>query len=512
MQSVVGQAIQTKGSDPIMMDNIIKTLILSAVFHYIFVMYFPLDLLKITPPELTINMQLVANSKTDEPQNQEERVEENPGEISGEGNLSNFDENKWHDLIARLEKNTGFSQNFNQTIEDLNKENPISDVYINRNRHHEDIVVKEVFPTIHDIDEPFEEILKAAPEKLDDYLQRDEIIEQYRDPQLQKDNDRLQVDIVRNTNDGSLGALDFPEPARQVYFDNTLQEDKTQQLATFIENYFKYDPNDGDLPIAIRELYYQNLERLLYSFSSDPTYFYLDYYLENLNKEDFLNHALYQASRLDGSKTATELLFIIEEIYKIQQRAWLSYFQFNALYEKIPPEKRDRLRVETLKRVGERYKEILENKDIKRFQDIENKYRQRRLEIIEHIIKNSPQNYRLQDAYFEYAAIKWEMGVQNNDAIKKNEAIVQWQSIINQAKNKSFTQNEKDNFINLPHLNGLEQLLNSYQASSGNIKQQIAINIRRFLIQRNKSRIETKREREEKILWPKNPTSNKQLD
>src|SRR5690606_11159255 len=117
-------------------------------------------------------------------------------------------------------------------------------------------------------------------------------------------------------------------------------DDKTQQLSNFINRYFQYDPNEGDLPIATRELYFKNLERLLYSFSSDQTYLYLDFYLENLNKADFLYQALNQAARLDGTKTATELLFTIERIYEIQQRAWKAYFEFDGLYADIPVEKR----------------------------------------------------------------------------------------------------------------------------------------------------------------------------
>ena len=166
-------------------------------------------------------------------------------------------------------------------------------------------MVKDVFPTIHNIDQHFEEILNAAPERLEEYVRRNKIIEQYRDPKVSDRADLMEVNFKEITKNGTLGPLNFPAPARQQYFDETLAEDKTLQLSNFINKYYDYDPNNGDLPIATRELYYQNLERLIYSFSNDPTYFYLDYYFENLNKEDFLFNALNSASKLDGTKTAT---------------------------------------------------------------------------------------------------------------------------------------------------------------------------------------------------------------
>jgi len=258
------------------------------------------------------------------------------------------------------------------------------------------------------------------------------------------------------------------------------------------------------LPIATRELYYQNLERLLYSFSNDPTYFYLDYYYENLNKEDFLFNALNKASKLDGTKTATELLFIIEEIYHIQQRAWRSYFDFEAIYPRIVGQKSDRLRVETLRRVGERYKAILEKKEIKNFQEIERKYLQRRLEIIEHIINHTPQAYRLEDALFERAAILWQIGMRSNDKKLKNNAISQWQLLIQQSKNPVAAQTNKEMFVNFPHINSIAQLLTKYQAASGIKEIAVEKEIYNFLVKRNSKRIAAKREREERLLWPKN--------
>jgi len=495
---------------------ILKTIIVSVVFHYLFIMFFPKDFLDhwlsiefdmernagVVPPiEVLLEGKSSNGIPSDKLQQDGVQIE---GEIAAEGNLQGVDQEKWGELIANLEKNTGFKEGFKQTYEDLSSKKPVSSQYIFRDRKHEDIVVKDVFPTIHNIDQHFEEILNAAPERLEEFDRRNEIIEQYRDPKVSDRADLMKVDFMETTKNGTLGPLDFPAPARQQYFDQTLVEDKTLQLSNFINKYYDYDPNKGDLPIATRELYYQNLERLLYSYSSDPTYFYLDYYFENLNKEDFLFNALNKASKLNGTKTATELLFIIEEIYHIQQRAWRSYFDFEAIYPRISEQKRDRLRVETLRRVGERYKEILEKKEIKNFQEIEQKYLQRRLEIIEHIINHTPQAYRLEDALFERAAILWQIGMRSNDKELKNNAISQWQSLIHQSKKPGAAQNNKEMFVNFPHVDSIALLLTKYQAASGIKEIAVEKEIYNFLLKRNSKRIAAKREREERLLWPKN--------
>jgi len=437
-----------------------------------------------------------------EPQNKNDQQNAEEGDSSGDG-LNNLNQEKWGDLLERLEKNTGFKENYPQTYDDLLESRGVSGSYIHRDRLHEDIVVKDVFPTIHNIDQPFEEILKAAPEKLNEFEDRNEIIELYRSQNSDEDIQLVEIKAEHKVN--SFGPLVFPPAERKEYFDKTLPLDKTKQLSDFIEKYFNYDPNEGDLPIATRELYSQNLERLLYTFSSDPTYFFLDFYLENLNKEDFLHNALDQAAKLDGSKTATKLLMAIERIYEIQQRAWRTYYDFESIYKELPQQKKDRLRIETLRRANARYKEVLEKKGIKDLQELENKYLKRRYEIIDHIIKNTPKAYRLHDALFEQGFITWQMGLQNNDEKLKQEAIVQWQSLIDEVLPSNFSEKAYPDFINISHLRLLNALIKAYHREPETMKavreQQIS-DI--FMVQRHIKRLTKKRERESRLLWPDN--------
>lgn len=445
-----------------------------------------------------LNVEILSN--LDDDLNQE--VSEGQSTGNGKGTGEGPDQEKWGELLERLEENTGFANDFMQTFEDITPNSQVSERYIHRERYHEDIVVKEVFPTIYTIDQSFEEILKAAPQNLDDYVERNEIIERYRS-QESSETSQLIVTLENKKAQGNLGPLHFPPEERQKFFDSTLPEDKSKQLTRFIQKYFNHDPNEGDLAVATRELYFQNLERLLYTFSADSSYFFLDFYLENLNKEDFLNNALYQAARLNGSKTSTELLFSLERIYEIQQRAWGAYFQFEKMYQELPEEKKNRLRVETLRRVDERYKGVLEKKGIKDFESVEEKYLQRRYEVMEYIINNSPKAYRTQDALFEQAVILWQMGLLKEDESKKQQAIAQWQGLVNQAKQQDFSVSAYPDFQNLPHLRLLDALMTQYQREEGLAKIQRERQISSMLMQRQGKRLEGKRNREDKLLWPK---------
>lgn len=504
---------------------IIKTLIVSVLLHYLFIMYFPiewLEKLSVFQNELSdknysiqqeMEVTLIGNSKanksleSDQGDQMSSESGNSQGDFSDELNQEGLDQEgldteKWGDLIHRLDANTGFKDKYTESYDDLIENSKVGNSYIHRDRKNEDIVVKEVFPTIYSIDQSFEDTLKVAPKKLDEFVERNDIIEQYRS-QNSDEKTQLTVKLLSKDSAANLGPLKFPPAERQAFFDKTLSLDKTEQLSSFIKKYFSYDPNEGDLPIATRELYSENLERLLYSFSSDPTFFYLDFYLENLNKEDFLHNALSQASLLDGTKTASELLFSIERIYEIQQRAWGAYFDFDLLFQNIPPERRERLRVETLKRVNERYKEVLRKKDIKSFTDIKEKYLKRRYEIIEHIVNNTPDAYRLPDALFERAVILWEMGLQNNDEKAKQQAINQWQALIDEAKKTNFSPSAySSDFINLPHLRLLDALLRVYQNEPADRKAIREKQISDALMQRRSEQFTKKRAREKRILWP----------
>ena len=421
----------------------------------------------------------------------------NPGDLA---DTLNVDKDKWGELLERLENNANLRSGFKQVFEDFRPENKTSPSYIYRDRRQEDIVVKEVFPTIHNIDKDFSEILNAAPKELVDHNKRNEIIRDYR--KLQDGNlstKTLKINFIDKGDKAKKAPLLFPAEERKKYFDDSLTLPKEVQLNNFVRRYFSYDPDEGDLPIATRELYYDNLQRIAYIFSSDPTFFYLDYFLENLNKEEFLKNSLYQAAALDGSKTQTELLFAIEDIYHIQQRAWNYYFSFGNMKNNLTEEKKNRLRNETLRRVHERYKDVLKEKGVSKYSDILALYSHKRIEIMDYILQHTPDDYRKNDALFERAFIDWQEGVMANQEDKKLLAIKQWLSITPKA-----IQTEEDtDFLSREIWETLIPLLKEYLIGNQANRQMTQTKIQVTLNQRNQSKMVAKQAREEKLLWPK---------
>ncbi|MFV2058301.1 MAG: hypothetical protein ACC707_17685 [Thiohalomonadales bacterium] len=473
----------------------------SVVWHLLLIFYMPpfedMEIFSLQSqsglPENNLRIKLAGKKQSGTTDEQGE-----PGQAGSISDEFSIDNEKWAELLSKLEDNTGLTNAYKANNDDIDSKTKVKKSYIYRERKHEDIVIKDVFPTIHNINKPFAEILAAAPKDLQEHNERNQIIKSYRDWTLGKNNaTTLFVNIENNVNKRLLTPLIFPKNKRTQYFDDNLTLPKGLQLSNFIRRYFHYDPDKGDLPIATRELYYQNLQRLAYSFSSDPSFLFLDYFLENLNKEDFLKNSLFQASKLDGTKTQTELLFALEDIYHIQQRAWRYYFQYEKIYPSFPEKNKLYLRNETLKRVIEGYKDTLKSKDIDSYEKIEYLYRIKREEILDYLIAHTPEAYRLSDALFEKAALYWQAGYRKKDSELMAKAVELWASIpLEEPQQATSTSN-----LSQTTLKQLSPSLVKFLRSNGLSNQAATHDIQRIISSRHSVRILKKRQREEQLLW-----------
>ncbi|HMY11648.1 MAG TPA: hypothetical protein PKC74_08485, partial [Turneriella sp.] len=269
---------------------------------------------------------------------------------------------------------------------------------------------KDIFPTLNSIDKPFRDEIKQAPQELEKMQERNEVIENYRlwrEGKAIPDKKRARV-VINAPRAGTQGALAFDEKARRRYFDETLSDPKEQQLERFLKDYGNYDPNDGDLPRAIRDLYYENLQRVASSFSPDMTYLAIDYYHEALNKEEFLRKALDVASKKKGTRYATEILFAIENIYEIQGRALKLLFEVKKHIEGLSAKEKENIRVKTLEKVVARYIPLAAKKGIRSERDALQHYFLKRTEILDYLLENTPGGYRSKDATFAKGKVFWE--------------------------------------------------------------------------------------------------------
>ncbi|MCU0824010.1 MAG: hypothetical protein MUF77_05160 [Leptospira sp.] len=287
------------------------------------------------------------------------------------------------------------------------------------------------------------------------------------------------------------------KPDRQRYLDKTIKQSKEKQLDEFISKFMGYDPDKGDLSLFVRDLYYENLQRLAFQFSSDPTYFAIDYFQENLNKEDFLRQSLALLSEHLGTKVGTEILFTIENIYEIQSYALKRYFESEALLKALPADETKTLRHETLRRVIKKMNPVLKEQKLRSEIDVQSAYVKKRLEILDTLIKNSPKQYRWKDAYFQKGVVLWEFGKFKGDKQLLVDAIQTWSKIPSLSSEGDFLfqsiwERMEWALKDAGPIRSVDDL--SYQ-----LENQLDMSVR-FRLSEGMAK---KNEREERLLWPK---------
>ncbi len=401
---------------------------------------------------------------------------------------------KWKEQLDRTEEGEKLNENYGGKEEKSAINNAVPEEYRNRKRDYRNIIAKDIFPTLNNIDKPFREEIKEAPQELEKMHERNEVIENYRlwrEGKAIPDKKRTKV-IVKRTQEGAAGKLSFDEAARRKYFDETLSDPKEQQLDRFLQDYGKFDPNDGDLPRAIRDLYYENLQRVASTFNhSDPTYLAIDYYHEALNKEEFLRKALDVAAKKRGTKYATEILFAIENIYEIQGRALNMLFDMKKYIDSLPPKARENIRVQTLDKVAKRYLPLAEKKGIRNGPAALQHYYLKRTEILDYLTENTPGGYRIKDATFAKGRVFWESVEPGNPASWQNakRAVDIWRGIENL--------NDTGDFLTQEIHTAMKESLGKFKTLNSLEGQRIA----QALNQNNARLMQKKIERENRLLW-----------
>ncbi|PJZ83882.1 hypothetical protein [Leptospira harrisiae] len=438
--------------------------------------------------------------------NAESSEEPGEGEEGEEGDGNGFSKGKykgsqWENLVKDLEGTSSLRKQFKNDYDQISENSGVADSYIKRNRDFEDIIVKDVLPTVKGIRDPFHVDIENAEDNLFVHKERNRIIEEFR-----KGDESSPPITMRISKEGEAlpkSPLSMPKEDRARYLDKTLKQKKEKQLDEFISRFMGYDPDKGDLSYFVRDLYYENLQRLAYPFSGDPSYFAIDYFQENLNKEDFLRQMMAALSANLGTNTGTEILFTIENIYEIQSRALEQYFQAKEYLKLATPEQKQTLRYETLRRVDEKYKKLLREKKILTNKDVEEVYSKKRIDILETLISKTPKGYRIKDGYFEKGRVLWEAGNSRKDTKLQSEAIKTWNRISNLPTNGDFLNEHAYEAIQLL----LRDLGNISDADR--LPLQTKDQIEYILRTRLTESMNRKKEREDKLLWPKFKQENR---
>ena len=418
--------------------------------------------------------------------NTSEQQNHSEPEIS-DAQKENLKQQGWGELAEQLEQIQDLKKKTKNTQTGVISKSGVSDKYINRVRNYEDIILKDVFPSVYNIDKSFQDEIKNAPSELIKHNERNDIIEKFKKNEL-ADEITTRVKIQKEgIEDSEKKILTMNKEERDKYFDKTLPLPKEEQLKDFVDNFVKFDPNKGDLPELFRDLYYKNLQRLAFSFSSDSSYFTIDYFQENLNKEDYLKNSLNLLSIWKGTKTATEILFSLENIYEIQANAIQQYFINQSLLNK--KENLPELREETIRQVLKKYKSVFAEKKIENYEQVWDLYSKRKEEVLDYLLQTTPENYRRQDALFEKARVLWERGIrkQNSEFISK--ALDYWNQIQETPNSGEFLNKKTYEQIKL-FLNGRKSISKSEEIQIESILQ---MRLREFLSEKKK--------REDRLLW-----------
>ncbi|MEM7182896.1 MAG: hypothetical protein AAF518_18435 [Spirochaetota bacterium] len=446
-----------------------------------------------TPPQLSMKSKMPSGPQYKTLHTKDKKPPQKQKKFNGD---YQYNSQEYKKLLGLLEKTSELRKKFKKVLpkkEQLFRKD-VRKSYIKRKHDYEDIVTKEVLPTLETIDKKFLDILEESQQALKKHNKRNQIIRDFRtwDSGMTED-DVLQVELTYDNDKGNSGPLSFPIGSRKVYFDETLTLDKELQLSRFIKNYMSYDPNVGDLPHAIRELYYQNLQRLAYYYSYDYTYFMLDYFQESLNKEDYLRNFMDLARKLRGSKAAIEILFTIHDIYYIQEKSVDFVLQFLREYPRFSAEKKQALRIETMHLMAEKYRPLLKQKKIASKDDSFRLYNAKRLEIINHLLQTTPDNYRKKDAMLQKGMLLWERGLKLHQEADLAEAIRIWNEIASISSESLFyyerTYKEIRNILTvLPESHILSDMISQKQISE-------------ILEDRFSEHFVSKQKREYELLW-----------
>ena len=174
-------------------------------------------------------------------------------------------------------------------------ESGVPESYMAREYHYQRMLSEDVFAGLAYLDTPLPR--KPAEEGLKIRLYKEGSIEQIEQ--------------------GYAGPnLHMTDKEMQKLLDGMMPRPKEEQFRHVFEYISKYNGNDGDLPKLVRELYSQNMIRVLYTASS-PKINAINSLEEMLNKPQLFKYAYGYLKENPDSKVAVEMLFMLESTYQL---------------------------------------------------------------------------------------------------------------------------------------------------------------------------------------------------
>ena len=203
--------------------------------------------------------------------------------------------------------------------------------------------------------------------------------------------------------------------------------DSFQQILDLVQ---RFDPQQGDLSILLRRYVNDNLlQPFNASQNPEPKVWGLlavaaDHFL-------FLRFITTFVEKVPSSKVTTELLFLLDKLVQANLHAALTLFKLDIVQgiqwtKSVSPKGAD-----TLVAIQRHHESVLSKRALWDEFALARQYDDVRVGILEHLIRTTPEDYRVNDARFLIGEIRWQQG-------RLTEALDVWRRIKPDASDEYF--------------------------------------------------------------------------
>jgi hypothetical protein len=203
--------------------------------------------------------------------------------------------------------------------------------------------------------------------------------------------------------------------------------DSFQQILDLVQ---RFDPQQGDLPVLLRRYANDNLLQP-FNASHNPEPRVWGLLSVAADHFDFVQFITTFVQRVPSSKVTTELLFLLDKLIQANLQAALTLFRLDTVHG-IEWTKSVSLKgVEILVALQRHHERALGNRGLWDESALARRYDEVRISILEHVIRTTPQDYRVNDARFLKGDIWWQQG-------RRTEAVEVWREITPDANDEYF--------------------------------------------------------------------------
>jgi hypothetical protein len=193
----------------------------------------------------------------------------------------------------------------------------------------------------------------------------------------------------------------------------------------------RYHPERGDLPMLLRGYVDQNLLQLFNASSWNPEAKLWASLSIAADHADFVEFISQFIAQYPSSRSATELLFLLDKVVQANLEALITFMKTDPLLDLGWTTAVSPRAAEALSALHLYHQTGLGRRGLWSTDALKRRYDEVRVAVLQHLIRTTPHQYRSNDAMFLLAEIYWRHG-------KFEDAIGWWQKIVPDASDTHF--------------------------------------------------------------------------